>query len=83
MRQWIALMMVVAVLGITLTGCINVKAPDGPYVKLDDGSASDGNHDAIDMKDVQKLLEDARKDGVITKTQYEQLRKRLEKACKA
>jgi len=83
MRQWIALMMVVAVLGITLTGCINVKPPAGPYVQLNDGPASDADHQTLDMKDVEKLLEDAREDGVITKSQYEQLRKRLKKACKA
>ena len=81
MNRWIALTMVAAVVALAMTGCVNVKVPDGPYVNLSDDASSDhADHDEPDLKDFEDLLEKARKDGVITKSQYKELRHRLEKA---
>lgn len=75
MKQLIALIAVVVVLGGMMTGCLNVKVPDGPYVNLSEnaGSGADKN------SDLKEFLKEAQDDGVITKSQYNQLCKRLDK----
>jgi len=74
-KQLMALIIAVVVLGGMITGCLNVKVPEGPYVNLTDdpGSGADRN------SDLKEFLKEAQDDGVITKSQYNDLCKRLDK----
>ena len=78
MKQLMALIIAVVVLGGMITGCLNVKVPEGPYVNLTDDPGS-GDAKNLDRKQFEDLLEDAQEDGVITKSQYNELCKRLAK----
>jgi len=79
MRQWIILVVAAAVLAGVLSGCVNVKTPDGPYVQWGEGSSAKTK---ADLKGFEKFLKKAQDDGLITKNQYKELKKRLDKEFK-
>ena len=74
MTRWMIVMVVAACL-IAAAGCLNVDVPQGPYIKVNDGSGASGRTNVEFTRD---FLESAREDGVISQGQYEQLRRRLE-----
>ena len=80
MKRWIAVAVAVGVLAGSLAGCVNVDPPDGPYVQW--GSASASGRTEADVKGFEKFLKKAREDGLITKSQYKELMKRLEREFK-
>ena len=76
MKRWtLAVAATVALAGM-IAGCIDVKAPSGPYVNLGSGSSAKADPD---LKNMRAFLDEAREDGIITKNQCKELKKRLEK----
>ncbi len=76
MKQWVLVIAAVALLAALAAGCVNVKPPPGPYVALGSRS-SEGK--SLDAKTIESVLDNAREDDVITKSQCKELRKRFEK----
>ena len=60
---------------IVVVGCVNVEVPDGPLVDLDGEQKVEPTKENIEF--TREFLDQAREDGVITKSQYEDLAKRL------
>jgi len=77
MIKWvIASVMVVCLVGAA--GCVNVDVPEGPYVQVDESknkTVSQSNKDFA-----KDFLKQAEEDGIITESQYQDLKKRLD-AC--
>ena len=80
MKRWIAVAVAVGVFAGALAGCVNVDPPDGPYVQW--GSGSTSSRTEADVKGFENFLKKAREDGLITKSQYEELKKRLDREFK-
>ena len=78
MKAWVLAIAAAALAAALLGGCVNVKVPDGPYVNLDSDKGGGGGGE---LEKVLDVLEQAREDGIITKNQFNELRKRLEKTC--
>ena len=77
-KHVIALIVAAVILVGVIAGCFNVKVPEGPYVDLSEGGSS-ASQKPPDVEQFEEFLEDAMDDGVITKNQYKELRKRLDK----
>ena len=75
MRRWITVAAALVVLVGMLTGCVNVKPPDGPYVQWNSSSAES----KPEVRAFEDLLKQARDDGLINQKQYRELKKRLDK----
>jgi len=60
---------------IAFSGCVNVRPPDGPYVIVDEQKTVAPTKENVEF--TRDFLDQARKDGVITRSQYDDLTKRL------
>ena len=74
MTRLMIVMMVLACL-IAAAGCVNVKVPEGPYLKVNQDSTSPSK---TNVEFTQTFLRSAWEDGMITEAQYKELRRRLE-----
>jgi len=73
MTRWI-IGMAVSVCVLATIGCLNVKVPEGPYVKVNGGRPAPTK---ANVEFTDDFLKSARDDGVITEGIYKELRKRL------
>jgi len=77
MRNWILATAAILAVTFAVSGCVNVKVPEGPYyVHNSDAGGDVRSHTYHQMKE---FLKDAREDGLITASQHKELGKRLEK----
>jgi len=78
MKRWILAAMVALALVVGMWGCVQVKVPEGPYVNL--GSDAKTTKTTKTEKQVRDFLKKARDDRIISDSQYEKLKDRLEQA---
>ena len=79
MKAWVLAIAAAALAASLLAGCVNV--PPGPYVNINSEKSAGGTTGGGDLDRLLDVLEQARHDGIITRNQFNELKKRLERSC--